>query len=207
MLYYGFCQPAKVAADYRHGTGHGVGAALHVHEIPPYIGQRFDATLALDYGMLRGSSQRIIHLEVLAPALIQENRDPLQAGLFVTCHLLAAFFKNLPASVGPPRRGKVLQEPTQTIQAAGGQVVQANRLIQVRRRWRRGQANAYPKPLLYLTHLQPKPKTRLVKQKDCRNIYRDRSTSVAWSRQRCHWVKNAPRSHWRIPFKEMLSRI
>ena len=92
MVYYGFCQPAKVAADYRHGTGHGVGAALHVHEIPPYIGQRFDATLALDYGMLQGSSQRIIHSEVLAPALIQENRDPLQAGLFVSCHLLAAFF-------------------------------------------------------------------------------------------------------------------
>ncbi|CAE7623539.1 APP2 [Symbiodinium pilosum] len=44
----------EVAADYRHGTGHGVGAALHVHEIPPYIGQRF------------------------------ENRDPLQAGMIVS---------------------------------------------------------------------------------------------------------------------------
>eukprot|EP00439_Symbiodinium_sp_Y106_P048735 s561_g6.t1 len=44
----------EVAADYRHGTGHGVGAALAVHEIPPYIGQRF------------------------------ENRDPLKAGMIVS---------------------------------------------------------------------------------------------------------------------------
>ncbi|OLP97088.1 putative Xaa-Pro aminopeptidase P [Symbiodinium microadriaticum] len=44
----------EVAVDYRHGTGHGVGAALAVHEIPPYIGQRF------------------------------ENRDPLKAGMIVS---------------------------------------------------------------------------------------------------------------------------
>ena len=36
----------QVAVDYRHGTGHGVGAALAVHEIPPYIGQRFEAGFA-----------------------------------------------------------------------------------------------------------------------------------------------------------------
>ena len=31
--------------DYRHGTGHGVGAALAVHEFPPYVGQRWDPKL------------------------------------------------------------------------------------------------------------------------------------------------------------------
>ena len=41
------CKSPEVAADYRHGTGHGVGAALAVHEIPPYIGQRFETSSEL----------------------------------------------------------------------------------------------------------------------------------------------------------------
>lgn len=30
----------KEGLDYRHGTGHGVGHFLNVHEYPPYIGMK-----------------------------------------------------------------------------------------------------------------------------------------------------------------------
>lgn len=38
--------------DYAHGTGHGVGAALHVHEGPAAIAQRWDNTQPLRPGMV-----------------------------------------------------------------------------------------------------------------------------------------------------------
>eukprot|EP00435_Cladocopium_sp_Y103_P009877 s1402_g2.t1 len=41
-----------VGHDYRHGTGHGVGAALAVHEMPPYVGQKWDKQDALQAGMI-----------------------------------------------------------------------------------------------------------------------------------------------------------
>ncbi|CAJ1365879.1 unnamed protein product [Effrenium voratum] len=44
-------QPLWAAGlDYRHGTGHGVGAALGVHEFPPYLGQRWESRDALKAG-------------------------------------------------------------------------------------------------------------------------------------------------------------
>eukprot|EP00931_Biecheleriopsis_adriatica_P079953 TRINITY_DN53313_c0_g1_i1.p1 TRINITY_DN53313_c0_g1~~TRINITY_DN53313_c0_g1_i1.p1 ORF type:complete len:707 (-),score=149.56 TRINITY_DN53313_c0_g1_i1:37-2157(-) len=42
----------EAGMDYRHGTGHGVGAALGVHEGPQYIGQRFDNKTPLKSGMI-----------------------------------------------------------------------------------------------------------------------------------------------------------
>jgi len=38
--------------DYRHGTGHGVGAALAVHEGPQGIAQRYDNKTPLEAGMI-----------------------------------------------------------------------------------------------------------------------------------------------------------
>ncbi|KAF3330158.1 Xaa-Pro aminopeptidase P [Carex littledalei] len=42
----------KVGLDYRHGTGHGVGAALNVHEGPQSISFRFGNLTALQKGMV-----------------------------------------------------------------------------------------------------------------------------------------------------------
>eukprot|EP00929_Paragymnodinium_shiwhaense_P036672 TRINITY_DN19616_c0_g4_i1.p1 TRINITY_DN19616_c0_g4~~TRINITY_DN19616_c0_g4_i1.p1 ORF type:complete len:747 (-),score=158.92 TRINITY_DN19616_c0_g4_i1:159-2303(-) len=42
----------EAGLDYRHGTGHGVGAALAVHEGPMSISQRFNITTELDSGMI-----------------------------------------------------------------------------------------------------------------------------------------------------------
>ncbi|XP_020096421.1 probable Xaa-Pro aminopeptidase P isoform X5 [Ananas comosus] len=42
----------KVGLDYRHGTGHGVGAALNVHEGPQSISFRFGNLTALQNGMI-----------------------------------------------------------------------------------------------------------------------------------------------------------
>lgn len=42
----------KIGLDYRHGTGHGVGAALNVHEGPQSISHRFGNTTPLQKGMV-----------------------------------------------------------------------------------------------------------------------------------------------------------
>ncbi|PRQ42195.1 putative hydrolase [Rosa chinensis] len=42
----------KIGLDYRHGTGHGVGAALNVHEGPQSISFRFGNTTSLQSGMI-----------------------------------------------------------------------------------------------------------------------------------------------------------
>ncbi|KAG6516568.1 hypothetical protein ZIOFF_027033 [Zingiber officinale] len=42
----------KIGLDYRHGTGHGVGAALNVHEGPQSISFRYGNTTALQKGMI-----------------------------------------------------------------------------------------------------------------------------------------------------------
>ncbi|KAL5701872.1 Xaa-Pro aminopeptidase [Ranunculus cassubicifolius] len=42
----------KIGLDYRHGTGHGVGAALNVHEGPQSISFRFGNMTALQKGMV-----------------------------------------------------------------------------------------------------------------------------------------------------------
>eukprot|EP00252_Welwitschia_mirabilis_P023369 TRINITY_DN6584_c0_g1_i1.p1 TRINITY_DN6584_c0_g1~~TRINITY_DN6584_c0_g1_i1.p1 ORF type:complete len:717 (-),score=142.42 TRINITY_DN6584_c0_g1_i1:201-2351(-) len=42
----------KVGLDYRHGTGHGVGAALNVHEGPQSISYRYDNRTGLQKGMI-----------------------------------------------------------------------------------------------------------------------------------------------------------
>ncbi|CAK8544660.1 unnamed protein product [Lathyrus sativus] len=42
----------KVGLDYRHGTGHGVGAALNVHEGPQSISHRFGNSTPLVSGMI-----------------------------------------------------------------------------------------------------------------------------------------------------------
>lgn len=42
----------KIGLDYRHGTGHGVGAALNVHEGPQSISFRFGNMTALQKGMI-----------------------------------------------------------------------------------------------------------------------------------------------------------
>lgn len=42
----------KIGLDYRHGTGHGVGAALNVHEGPQSISYRFGNTTPLMKGMV-----------------------------------------------------------------------------------------------------------------------------------------------------------
>ncbi|KAF5746740.1 hypothetical protein HS088_TW06G00914 [Tripterygium wilfordii] len=42
----------KIGLDYRHGTGHGVGAALNVHEGPQSISHRFGNMTALEKGMI-----------------------------------------------------------------------------------------------------------------------------------------------------------
>ncbi|CAL5194731.1 unnamed protein product [Lathyrus oleraceus] len=42
----------KVGLDYRHGTGHGVGAALNVHEGPQSISHRFGNSTPLVNGMI-----------------------------------------------------------------------------------------------------------------------------------------------------------
>src|SRR3546814_3337619 len=42
----------EVGLDYGHGTGHGVGAALNVHEGPQSIGRRFQNTQPLLPGMI-----------------------------------------------------------------------------------------------------------------------------------------------------------
>lgn len=42
----------KIGLDYRHGTGHGVGAALNVHEGPQSISFRFGNTTPLQSGMI-----------------------------------------------------------------------------------------------------------------------------------------------------------
>ncbi|WOL04239.1 putative Xaa-Pro aminopeptidase P [Canna indica] len=42
----------KIGLDYRHGTGHGVGAALNVHEGPQSISFRFGNMTALQNGMI-----------------------------------------------------------------------------------------------------------------------------------------------------------
>lgn len=42
----------KMGLNYRHGTGHGVGAALNVHEGPMSISPRFNVTYPLNAGMV-----------------------------------------------------------------------------------------------------------------------------------------------------------
>ncbi|PKU88105.1 aminopeptidase P2 [Dendrobium catenatum] len=42
----------KIGLDYRHGTGHGVGAALNVHEGPQSISFRYGNMIALQMGMI-----------------------------------------------------------------------------------------------------------------------------------------------------------
>ncbi|KAK8329897.1 hypothetical protein V6Z12_A11G357200 [Gossypium hirsutum] len=42
----------KIGLDYRHGTGHGVGAALNVHEGPQSISYRYGNTTPLQKGMI-----------------------------------------------------------------------------------------------------------------------------------------------------------
>ncbi|XP_037462240.1 aminopeptidase P2-like [Triticum dicoccoides] len=42
----------KIGLDYRHGTGHGVGAALNVHEGPQSISYRYGNLTALQKGMI-----------------------------------------------------------------------------------------------------------------------------------------------------------
>ncbi|MCO5599448.1 hypothetical protein L7F22_053552 [Adiantum nelumboides] len=42
----------KIGLDYRHGTGHGVGAALNVHEGPQSISARFGNMTGLEGGMI-----------------------------------------------------------------------------------------------------------------------------------------------------------
>lgn len=42
----------KIGLDYRHGTGHGVGAALNVHEGPQSISFRYGNMIALQAGMI-----------------------------------------------------------------------------------------------------------------------------------------------------------
>ncbi|GJN24865.1 hypothetical protein PR202_gb12635 [Eleusine coracana subsp. coracana] len=42
----------KIGLDYRHGTGHGVGAALNVHEGPQSISYRYGHLTALQKGMI-----------------------------------------------------------------------------------------------------------------------------------------------------------
>eukprot|EP00268_Persea_americana_P044428 TRINITY_DN4491_c1_g1_i2.p1 TRINITY_DN4491_c1_g1~~TRINITY_DN4491_c1_g1_i2.p1 ORF type:complete len:729 (-),score=141.42 TRINITY_DN4491_c1_g1_i2:471-2657(-) len=42
----------NIGLDYRHGTGHGVGAALNVHEGPQSISFRFGNMIALQKGMI-----------------------------------------------------------------------------------------------------------------------------------------------------------
>lgn len=42
----------KIGLDYRHGTGHGVGAALNVHEGPQSISARFGNMTGLEAGMI-----------------------------------------------------------------------------------------------------------------------------------------------------------
>lgn len=42
----------KIGLDYRHGTGHGVGAALNVHEGPQSISARFGVMTGLQKGMI-----------------------------------------------------------------------------------------------------------------------------------------------------------
>ncbi|TKW31076.1 hypothetical protein SEVIR_2G081300v4 [Setaria viridis] len=42
----------KIGLDYRHGTGHGVGAALNVHEGPQSISYRYGNLTALQKGMV-----------------------------------------------------------------------------------------------------------------------------------------------------------
>ncbi|TYH46853.1 hypothetical protein ES332_D11G368600v1 [Gossypium tomentosum] len=42
----------KIGLDYRHGTGHGVGAALNVHEGPQSISYRYRNTTPLQKGMI-----------------------------------------------------------------------------------------------------------------------------------------------------------
>ncbi|XP_022719385.1 probable Xaa-Pro aminopeptidase P isoform X1 [Durio zibethinus] len=42
----------KIGLDYRHGTGHGVGAALNVHEGPQSISYRYGNMTALQKGMI-----------------------------------------------------------------------------------------------------------------------------------------------------------
>ncbi|KDD71560.1 hypothetical protein H632_c4795p0, partial [Helicosporidium sp. ATCC 50920] len=47
--------------DYRHGTGHGVGAALEVHESPPGISARKTAAHALQLGMIVSNEPGYYH--------------------------------------------------------------------------------------------------------------------------------------------------
>jgi Xaa-Pro aminopeptidase len=42
----------QAGLDYRHGTGHGVGAALNVHEGPHGISPKFGNTTPLQKGMV-----------------------------------------------------------------------------------------------------------------------------------------------------------
>lgn len=42
----------KIGLDYRHGTGHGVGAALNVHEGPQSVSARFGNMTGLEQGMI-----------------------------------------------------------------------------------------------------------------------------------------------------------
>ncbi|XP_075096204.1 aminopeptidase P2-like [Nicotiana tabacum] len=66
----------KVGLDYRHGTGHGVGAALNVHEGPHSISFRFGNMTPLLRGMIVSNEpgyyedhQFGIRIEVLSPFL------------------------------------------------------------------------------------------------------------------------------------------
>jgi len=42
----------KVGLDYQHGTGHGVGAGINVHEGPHGIAARYGNTVGLRAGMI-----------------------------------------------------------------------------------------------------------------------------------------------------------
>lgn len=65
--------PSQVGHDYRHGTGHGVGAALAVHEMPPYVGQKWDPKRRF---FCRCRSSRFPHL---AARETKDKRDALKA--------------------------------------------------------------------------------------------------------------------------------
>ena len=48
--------------DYRHGTGHGVGSCLNVHEGPAGISKRASAMVPLKRGMIITNGERV-HVE------------------------------------------------------------------------------------------------------------------------------------------------
>ena len=73
----------RAGLDYRHGTGHGVGAALNVHEGPQSISPRWGNTTGLQAGMVLSNEPgyyedgafgiRIENLLVVAEAATKHN--------------------------------------------------------------------------------------------------------------------------------------